>query len=159
MDITLIAAVARNGVIGNQGKLVFALPGDLPRFKALTMGKPVIMGRKTWESLPKKPLPGRRNIVLTHRADFEAAGAEIIHTPVQALALLADEPEAVVIGGAEVYALFLPLANRLELTEVEADAQGDTVFPPFNHDEWQETARVAGPEHIPAFSYVTYIRR
>lgn len=158
MDIVLIAARAANGVIGKAGGLVFTLPGDLPRFKRLTMGKPVIMGRKTWESLPLRPLPGRRNIVLTHQPGWAAEGAEVAASVDDALALAAGAAEVCVIGGAEVYALFLPLATRLELTEVRAEAEGDVVFPSYSGLEWRETLRVENPG-APAFDYVTYQRR
>lgn len=161
MTLTLLAAVAANRVIGANGNLVFELPGDLARFKALTLGKPVIMGRKTWESLPKKPLPGRLNIVLTHNPAWQAEGAVTVTSAVEALALVAAEPEACVIGGGEVYALFLPHATRLELTEVKAEAAGNVRFPEVNATLWQEIARTPGqPEGFaPAFDYVTYTRR
>jgi dihydrofolate reductase len=135
--ITLIVARADNGVIGRDGKLPWHLPADLKRFKALTMGKPMIMGRKTFESLPGL-LPGRRHIVLT-RGDWSAAGAEVAHDVESALALAGDE--AFVIGGADVFAVFEPIAHRWELTEVHDAAEGDTMMPGPDPTRWRETAR------------------
>ena len=135
--ITLIVARADNGVIGREGKLPWHLPADLKRFKALTMGKPMIMGRKTFESLPGL-LPGRRHIVLT-RGDWTAAGAEVAHDVENALMLAGKE--AFVIGGAEVFALFEPIADCWELTEVHQAAVGDTMMPPLDPAKWRETAR------------------
>src|SRR4051794_32451325 len=124
--ITLVVARAQNGVIGRDGKLPWHLPADLKRFKALTMGSVMIMGRTTFESLPGL-LPGRRHIVLTRDAQWHAAGAETAHSVEEALALSGDERISV-IGGAHVFALFLPLANRIELTEVLDDVAGDTLM-------------------------------
>jgi dihydrofolate reductase len=145
--ITLIVARADNGVIGRDGKLPWHLPADLKRFKALTMGKPMIMGRKTFESLPGL-LPGRRHIVLT-RGGWSAAGAEVAHDIASALALAGEE--ASVIGGAEVFALFEPHADRWELTEVHEDVKGDTMMPPPDPVQWRETAR----EIYGGYSFVT----
>jgi dihydrofolate reductase len=155
--ITLILARADNGVIGRDGRLPWRLPADLKRFKALTMGKPMIMGRKTFDSFPA-PLPGRRHIVLTRDAGWSAQGAEPVASGDAALAL-AGPGEVMVIGGAEVFALFLPRADRIELTEVHLDAEGDVVVPPF--DGWREAAR---EDHLadgerPAHSFVTLERR
>jgi dihydrofolate reductase len=146
--ITLIVARADNGVIGRDGKLPWHLPADLKRFKALTMGKPMIMGRKTFESLPGL-LPGRRHIVLT-RGDWSAEGAEVAHDVWSALALAGEE--AFVIGGAEVFTLFEPLASRWELTEVHEVAVGDVTMPPPDPAIWTETARV---DHD-GYSFVTF---
>ncbi len=148
--ITLIVARADNGVIGREGKLPWHLPADLKRFKALTMAKPMIMGRKTFESLPGL-LPGRRHIVLT-RGDWLAEGAEVALDVASALALAGDE--AFVIGGAEVFALFEPLADRWELTEVHADAEGDTTMLPPDQTSWREVAR----EDRDGYSFVTLDR-
>jgi dihydrofolate reductase len=155
MTISLILARADNGVIGRDGGLPWRLPADLKRFKTLTMGKPMIMGRKTFESFPA-PLPGRRHIVLTRSTDWSAPGAELAHTPGQALRLAGGE--AAVIGGAEVFALFLPRADRIELTEVHLDAEGDVVVPPFVG--WHETARErhAADGERPAHDFVTLER-
>jgi dihydrofolate reductase len=157
--LTLIAAVARNGVIGKDNALPpWRLPGDLKRFKALTMGNPIVMGRKTWQSLGR-PLPGRLNIVVTRDPDFEASGAAIVHSVEEALAVAAEAPEVFVIGGAEIYALTLPRASRLQLTEVDADFDGDTYFPDWARREWRESQREfhrgdAGPD----YAFVTYER-
>lgn len=148
-------ARADNGVIGRDGKLPWHLPADLKRFKSGTMGKPMVMGRKTFESFPS-PLPGRRHIVLTRDPDWNATGAEVAHTPNEALAL-AGEGEVAVIGGAEIFALFE--ADRIELTEVHEAAQGDTVMPPFGL-AWRETARENFESEAgrPAYSFVTLER-
>ncbi|OYW50517.1 MAG: diacylglycerol kinase [Novosphingobium sp. 28-62-57] len=158
----LIYARASNGVIGKDNALPWRLPADLKRFKALTMGldgrgRPMIMGRKTFESLPGL-LPGRRHIVLTRDAGWSAEGAEVA-TSVEAALVLAGEGEVAVVGGAEVYRLFMPLAERVELTEVHGDFDGDTMMPPLG-PEWRETAR---EEHAadgarPAHAFVTLHR-
>lgn len=156
---TLIVARAQNGVIGRDGGLPWRLPADLKRFKALTMGGAMIMGRKTFESLPGL-LPGRRHIVVTRNAGWSAAGAEVAHSPDAALRL-AGEHATWVIGGAEIFALFLPLARRIELTEVAGDIDGDTVMPdPRNDGEWREMARAEhGAEaNRPAYAFVTLNR-
>ena len=152
-----IYARAANGVIGDAGTLPWHIPADLKRFKALTLGKPMIMGRKTFESLPGL-LPGRRHIVLTRSADWNPAGAEIARSPAEALAL-AGEGEIAVIGGAAVFDIFLPLSERVELTEIHADYAGDTIMPPLG-PEWRETAREAHTEEggRPAFDFVTLRR-
>ena len=147
--ITLIVARAANGVIGRDGKLPWHIPADLKRFKALTMGKPMIMGRKTFESLPGL-LPGRRHIVLT-RGDWSGAGAEVAHTVDAALALAGGETS--VIGGAEIFALFEPLADRWELTEVHDAPEGDTSMPAPG-GEWR---KVACEDHE-GYSFVTLER-
>lgn len=154
--IVLILARAANGVIGHNGQLPWHLPADLKRFKALTMGQPMIMGRKTFESFPK-PLPGRRHIVLTRDADWQREGAEIARTPDEALAMAATgDPAAIwIIGGAEIFTLYLDTANRIELTEVADEVAGDTVMPPFDLAHWQETDR----EHHDSFDFVTLVRR
>lgn len=153
--ITFHLARATNGVIGRDGKLPWHLPADLKRFKAQTMGKPMVMGRKTFESFPS-PLPGRRHIVLTRDAGWQAEGAEVAHTPEEALAL-AGEDEVAVIGGAEIFALFE--ADRIELTEVHEAAEGDTLMPPFGL-AWRETWRedFASEAGRPAYSFVTLER-
>lgn len=150
--ITLVLARAGNGVIGRDGGLPWRIPADLRRFKALTLGKPMIMGRRTFESFPA-PLPGRRHIVLTRDPDWQSEGAEVAHSVEEALALAGSE--ASVIGGAEVVALLLPQADRVELTEVHAAIEGDTVVPPFLG--WREVWR---EDHAgdPAYSFVTLER-
>jgi dihydrofolate reductase len=138
--VYLVAAVAANGVIGARGKLPWHLPEDLQHFKALTLGHPVIMGRKTWESLGR-PLPGRENIVITRSAAYEAPGASVAASLQAALALCVDEPMAFVIGGSELYAAALPIADGLVLTEIHRDYDGDTRFPEFDRKAWRETQR------------------
>ncbi|MFC0203691.1 dihydrofolate reductase [Novosphingobium soli] len=156
-DIFLIYARAANGVIGRDGTLPWRLPADLRHFKALTMGKPMVMGRKTFQSFPA-PLPGRRHIVLTRDAGWGADGAEVARSVEDALALAGDGDVAV-IGGAEINALFLPLAQRVELTEIHEAYPGDTVMPPLG-PEWRETARAehAGQGAFPAHAFVTLRR-
>jgi dihydrofolate reductase len=157
--LTLIVARASNGVIGRDGKLPWHLAEDLRRFKAITMGKPMVMGRRTFESLPGL-LPGRRHIVLTRDPDWTAQGAEIVHSIDQALEAAAA-PFLSVIGGAEIFALFEPLAAAVELTEVHGDIDGDTFLPPFDPLHWQEARRTDHPAEAgrPAYSFVTLERR
>ena len=147
----LIMARAANGVIGAGGAMPWHLPADLKRFKALTMGKPMIMGRKTFESLPGL-LPGRRHIVLTRAAQWQADGAEVARSADEAL-VLAGPGEVAVIGGAEIYRLFLPLAERIELTQLDAAHVGDTMIDPPGPD-WTETAR----EDHDGFAFLTLTR-
>jgi dihydrofolate reductase len=156
-ELVFIYARAANGVIGREGRLPWHLPADLRHFKALTMGKPMIMGRKTFESFPS-PLPGRRHIVLTRDRAWRAEGAETAHSVDEALAL-AGEREVSVIGGAEVFALLQGKAARIELTEIHADYQGDTVMPPPG-PEWREIARAEHPAEgeRPAHAFVTLTR-
>jgi dihydrofolate reductase len=157
--ITIVVARARNGVIGRDGTLPWHLPADLKRFKALTMGSAMVMGRKTFESLPGL-LPGRRHIVLTRDRGWHAEGAEVVHDVAAALALAGDAPLSV-IGGAEIFALFLPIADRIELTEVVADIPGDTVMPdPREQGEWREVGRKAHPAEgdRPPFRFLTLER-
>lgn len=157
MIVTLVVARADNGVIGRDNALPWRLPADLRHFKRLTLGKPVIMGRRTFESIGK-PLPGRENIVLTRDTGWQAAGVTVAAGLDTALAN--DAPEVSVIGGAQVYAVALPLADRIYLTEVHATPDGDTVLPPFG-PEWQEVAREdhAAEGDQPAYSFVTLERR
>jgi dihydrofolate reductase len=156
-EIVLIYARAANGAIGKGGDLPWRLPADLKRFKALTMHKPMVMGRKTFESLPGL-LPGRRHIVLTRDADWHAEGTEAAATPEAALALAgSDSAEVAIIGGAAIFDLFLPSADRIELTQIHADYPGDTFMPPLAN-KWEETAREDHPANgdTPAYSFVTY---
>ena len=143
--ISLVVAVSRNGVIGRNGALPWHISTDLKRFKEITMGSPVVMGRKTWESLPRRPLPGRRNMVLTRSPGYLADGAEVVASAEQALALCGDAAEVMVIGGGEIYRLFWPFADRLYLTEVDDVVDGDTHFPAVRADEWTEVAREVHP--------------
>ncbi|MHA6767266.1 dihydrofolate reductase [Sphingobium ummariense] len=157
--IVLILARADNGVIGRDGDLPWRLPPDLRHFKALTAGHPMVMGRRTFDSLPGL-LPGRRHIVLTRDSDWRGEGAEVAHDPAGAVAL-ADAPVIMVIGGAEIYRLFLPLADRIELTEVHVDADGDAAIAYPDPDIWREVAREDHPaeDDRPGYSFVTFTRR
>ncbi|MFK3891651.1 dihydrofolate reductase [Sphingomonas sp. NPDC079357] len=154
--IIFVLARADNGVIGIDGRLPWRLPQDLRRFKTLTMGTPMVMGRKTFESFPA-PLPGRRHIVLTRDRGWSAGGAEVAHDVEGALAL-AGEGDVTVVGGAEIFALLLDRADRIELTEVHCAPEGDTVVPAFTG--WREVARVAHPAdgERPGYDFVTLVR-
>ena len=160
IHITLILAIADNGVIGDKGGIPWRLPEDMRRFKSLTLGKPNIMGRKTWESLPKKPLPGRANIIVTRDRNYRAEGATVVATIEEALGRAkAENPEEImVIGGAEIYRAALPLATRIELTEIHAQMEGDTTFS-FDRTGWNEVAREdRKTEAGLAYSFVTLQR-
>lgn len=166
-EIVLIVAVADNGVIGAGNAIPWRLKTDQRRLKALTMGKPVVMGRKTFLSL-RRPLPGRTNIVVTRDSGFRSPGALVTTSLPDALALARADAlrrsvaEIAVIGGTEIYAQCMDLADRLELTEVHARPEGDTSFPAIDEARWEEVTRVpnpAGPDDSAAFTYVTYCRR
>jgi len=152
-QITLVVARADNGVIGNKGALPWHIPEDLKHFKLRTMGKPMVMGRKTFESLPGL-LPGRRHIVVTRDSDWRAEGAEVAYDAKGAIALAGDAPELAVIGGAEIYRLFLPLARRIELTEVHRSPEGDTKMPPLGSGWRVEAREMGGPD----IDFVTLVR-
>ena len=160
MRLGLIYARARNGVIGKDNTLPWHLPEDLAHFKTTTLGQPVIMGRKTWDSLPPKfrPLPGRTNIVVTRQTDWHADGAQVAHSVAQALALCAQDAHPWVIGGAQIYAQALPLATCVVVTEIDAEFEGDAYAPTLG-PEWQESQRIS---HTSAnglrFSFVTLRR-
>ena len=162
MRVSLVAAVARNGVIGRDGSVPWRLPEDMQRFRALTMGHPVVMGRKTWESLPDRfrPLPGRDNVVVTRNPDWAAQGADRVGSLEDALRLLEPEPEVFVIGGGEIYAAALPFADELVLTEIDAEIEGDTTFPEWERSDFEEVSR---ERHVnedgTPFAFVTYARR
>jgi dihydrofolate reductase len=158
-EIVFVLARAKNGAIGRDGALPWRIPADFRHFKALTLGTPMLMGRKTFESLPG-PLPGRRHIVLTRDEDWQAEGAEVVHNVTDALAAAADAERLSVIGGAEIYAVMEPHADRIELTEVDDEPIGDTFVPPFEPDVWRETAREehAAENGRPGFAFVTLIR-
>lgn len=160
MRLSLIVAAADNGVIGREGKLPWHLPPDLKHFKALTLGKPVIMGRKTFDSIGKA-LPGRQNIVLSHDAGYRAAGARVVGDLESALWAAADVDEVMVIGGAAIFAQALPIADRIYWTEIHADVTGDVLFPSFDRAEWRETERedIAAQGTLPAYSFVCLERR
>jgi dihydrofolate reductase len=144
--IALVVAVSRNGVIGRAGGLPWHISSDLKLFKAITLGKPIIMGRKTWESLPRKPLPGRLNIIITRQNGFKAEGAEVATDAQSALAIAGNPEEIAVIGGGEIYQMFLPLANRIYYTEVNADVDGDTYFTKPDANHWSETKTEPYPQ-------------
>lgn len=157
--VTLVVARATNGVIGRNGDLPWRISADLKRFKALTMGSAMIMGRRTFDSLPRV-LPGRRHIVLTRDRDWSAPGAEVAHSVEEALGMAGDRPISV-IGGAEIFDLFLPHADRLELTEVLGEIAGDTFMTdPRTTGDWREVAREAhrAEGETPAFTFVTLER-
>ena len=158
-EIILVLARANNGVIGVDGKLPWRIPADLRHFKQVTKGRPMIMGRKTFDSLPGL-LDGRRHIVLTRDANWAEEGAEVAHSPEAALKM-ANGPHVCIIGGAEIYRLFLPMADRIELTEVAASPDGDTMLDAFDPKVWTEMSRVANPAEgtTPAFDFVTLVRR
>lgn len=158
-EIVLVVAVADNGVIGADGGLPWHISADFRRLKALTMGKPLVMGRKTFDSLPGI-LPGRRHIVITRDPAWEAEGAERAGSLDEALHL-ANAPHIVIFGGAQVFAEALPLADRIELTEVHAAPEGDTRFPAFDRGEWTETFREHHPAEgrTPGFDFVTLLRK
>lgn len=162
MTITLIAAMDRNRTIGKGNAMPWKLPAEMAFFKANTLGKTVLMGRKTFESLGGKPLPNRRNIVLTRQTDLELPGSEIVHSVEEALRLIPEDEELMIIGGSDIYAQFLPYANKILLTEVETEIiGGDAVFPEFNPKEWR---RIVGDRKEPdernayAFTFVTHDR-
>jgi dihydrofolate reductase len=165
--VVLVVAVAENGVIGRNGALPWRIKSDMAHFKNVTMGKPVIMGRKTWDSLPKKPLPGRTNIVVTRTADFAAPGALVARSAEAALAAARGDAlrrgvdDIAVIGGSDIFALTLPIAGRIEFTRVHARPQGDVTFPPLDPAAWREVSRrefPAGGEDEAAFAILTYDR-
>ena len=169
MQINLIWAQARNRVIGNKGTMPWHLPEDLAHLKRMTLGYPVVMGRKTWDSIPPKfrPLPGRTNVVITRQVDWRADGALPANNMIEALSIcehmsiiLDPSPEQVwVIGGAQIYAQALPLAKRVVVTEIDSDFEGDA-FAPTLGSEWQETEREQQTSKTGlAFSFVTYIRK
>jgi dihydrofolate reductase len=166
-EIVIIVAVAENGVIGRDNTIPWKLKADQQRLKALTMGKPIVMGRKTFESL-RRPLPGRTNIVVTRDAAYRAPGAIVTNSFESALviahgdALRRSAGEIAIIGGVDIYTRALPITDRLEITEVHARIEGDTRFPPIDAALWQETGRTrhaAGPDDTADYSYVTYCRQ
>ena len=159
MKIILIAAIGENGEMGHNNELLWRLPGDLPRFKQLTMGSPIIMGRKTFDSIGRT-LPGRLNIVLTTNPEFKRAGISLASSLEQALELGKNETsgKAFVIGGGQIYKLFLPWATSMEITEVADAPVADTFFPNFSSSDFKETARISNKSNNPQFDYVSYKR-
>lgn len=164
MRLSIIVAMDKNRLIGVNGRLPWRLPEDMTWFRKQTMGKPVIMGRKTFESIPERfrPLPGRRNIVLTRRQDYEADGTVVVHTIKAALTAVGKAEEAVVIGGAELYRQLLPQVGRLYLTLIDAEFDGDTFFPVLDQNQWHETFREYHPadnRHEHAFTWLIWERK
>ncbi len=166
--IALVVAIARNGAIGIDDGLPWRLPGDLAFFKRTTMGKPILMGRKTWQSLPRRPLPGRPNIVVSRAMGAqEAEGAHLVHSledgyaTANTLAVQAGADEICVIGGAEIYRQALERADRIYLTEVNAEPAADTFFPAFDRTQWDEAWREPGPPaaDAPPYSFVLLTRK
>jgi len=158
--ISLIVAASTNNVIGVAGGLPWHLSDDLKRFKALTMGKPIVMGRKTYESIGRA-LPGRQNIVITTQNEYAADGCDVVASVEEAIAVAGDADEVMVIGGGEIYRLFLPLADRIHMTRVDVDVEGDTVFPEISDEVWREVAREehrADDANDHDFAIVTYSR-
>ena len=159
MIVALVAAVARGGVIGRDGGLPWSLPEDMAHFREVTMGHPVVMGRKTWDSLPERfrPLPGRRNVVVSRNPVWSAEGAERAGSLDEALALAGEAERVSVIGGGELFAAALPTADEVLLTEIDLDVDGDTFFPP-----WSGFAEAAREEHVSEdgvpYAFVTYRR-
>ena len=155
-EVILVLARARNGTIGANGRLPWRIPEDLRHFKQVTKNKPMIMGRSTFDSLPGL-LPGRRHIVLTRDLEFDEDGVEVVHSFDEALRR-ANAPHVAIIGGAQIYAEALPLADRIELTEIDADFDGDTHVPAFDPDIWEEVSREER-EGDPPYAFVTLVRK
>ena len=159
--ISIIVATSTNNVIGAEGDLPWKLTDDLKRFKQLTLGKPIVMGRLTWESIGR-PLPGRQNIVLTRQADFRAIGCDIVASPAAALTAAADAEEIMIIGGGQIYELFLPKASRLHVTRVLTEVNGDAFFPEIDEAAWRlvdSEPHEADDANQFAFEFRTYERQ
>lgn len=161
-EFSILVAIARNMAIGKDNRLIWHIPEDLKRFKALTTGHTVVMGRKTYESLPFRPLPKRRNLVITRDKSLQLPGCVMAHSIEDAIGKMDNDRENFIIGGAEIFRDFMPLAHKLYITWVHKDFEADTFYPEINPDEWTETER----EDIEAmdtlgfnYSYVTYIRK
>ncbi len=158
--ISIIVAASANNVIGVQGELPWKISDDLKRFKQLTMGKPIVMGRLTWESIGR-PLPGRQNIVISRQRGFTAKGCDVVDSPAAALAVAGDAEEIMIIGGGQIYDLFLPKAGRLHVTRVQTEIDGDAFFPVIDADSWELVDRegfAAGGANEFAFEFRTYER-
>ena len=158
MTISLIAAMGRNRVIGNENKLIWNVPEDMKRFRELTKGKPIIMGRKTFESIGK-PLPNRINIIITRDLEFKATGCVVVHSPKEALSSAKDANETMIIGGAKVYEQFLPMADKIYLTVIDEDFQGDAHFPHFSKNDWMEVKKESLSNGKYNFDFVDYERK
>lgn len=157
--ISMIAAMAKNRVIGHENSLPWHLPEDLKHFKQMTLGKPVVMGRKTYESMGK-PLPGRKNIVVTRNAHYQEEGCIVVTSLEQAIVHLADVKEIMIIGGTEIYRLALPIAHRMYLTFIDLEVTGDAYFPEWDELMWQQQSIQSFPaqEAKPAYVFVEYVR-
>lgn len=160
MRVSMVVAASTNSVIGRGGELPWHISEDLKHFKSVTMGHPIIMGRLTWESIGR-PLPGRQNIVISTRADFQAEGCTVVSSPAEALRAAGDADEVMVIGGGQIYELFMPVAERIYMTRVDAEIDGDTFFPVLDPDEWRVVASEsysAGEGREYGFSFQTLER-
>lgn len=142
-NLSIVAALADNGVIGIDNRLPWHLPADLQHFKKLTMGRPIVMGRRTWESLPGL-LPGRTHVIVTRNPDYHAKGGCVVHSLEEAIERFADVDELMLVGGGDLYAQALPLASRMYLTRVHVEPRGDAFFPDFDRTQWREIERVEG---------------
>ena len=161
MKLSIIVAMSTNHIIGNENNLPWRLSSDLMHFKKITMGKPIVMGRKTHESIGR-PLPGRDNIIITRNLYYEADGCAVVHSTEEVEKLCQQHDEIMIMGGAEIYRYFLPLAERLYVTEVHAEVEGDTVFPEFDPDEWIEVRREdlkADEKNQYDYSFVVFDRK
>jgi dihydrofolate reductase len=159
--ISIIVAMSTNRVIGADGQLPWKISDDLKRFKALTMGKPIVMGRLTWESIGR-PLPGRQNIIITRQAGFVAQGCDVVASPAAALEIAGDAAEIMIIGGSQIYEWFLPKALQLYVTKVRVEIDGDAFFPAINEAEWRLTdteAHASSEANEFAFEFKTYARK
>ena len=159
--ISLIVAASENNVIGAQGDLPWRLSADLRRFKEITMGKPIVMGRKTYESIGR-PLPGRRNIVLTRQSGYEAEGCDVVDSPEAAIEAAGDADEIMIIGGSHIYRAFLPRADRIYMTRVHADVDGDTWFPELPESDWIQKVmgeHAADDDNAHACTFMNFVRR
>lgn len=160
MKISIVVAMAANRVIGRDNQLPWHLPADLKHFKQTTMGKPILMGRKTWESIGR-PLPGRTNIVITRDENYDAPGCVVVHSIEAAMQAVEEQDEVMIIGGAEFYRQVLPRTDRIYLTRINEDFEGDTLFPELISSEWQEAGRVdcdADDNNPHSYSFITLDR-
>ncbi len=161
-NLSMIAAVGNNYELGLNNQLLCHLPADLKYFKSTTLGSPVIMGDKTWESLPKKPLPNRRNIVVTLNTKAQYEGCEIVHTLDDAMALVKDEKESFIIGGATIYSLFINIVGKLYLTRIHSDFEADVFFPKIDQNEWilkEETFAPKDENNKYDLTFQTFVRK
>lgn len=159
MSYTIIAAIAENFAIGRDNDLLWHISGDLKRFKKITTGHTIIMGRKTFQSLPKGPLPNRRNIVISRNPDFSHEGIEVVKSVEQAKNIAGNDREIFIIGGGTIYKEFLPIANKIYLTIVHKEYEADVFFPRLDYDDWDIEDKEENFEHSPPFTYVTLIRK